>query len=119
MSRTGPGSGLESERDQSIPEQEQSRRPPGPIRSATLVLNVVLYGLAIGLTLTISALLVTVVGASPSAVFTAMYDGALRGGASIGQTLDESIPIVIVALGAVIASRGGIINISISASSTL
>lgn len=111
MSRTEPPNGLDTGRDQSIPEQKQAQLLAGPSRSGTLFLNVVLYGLAIGLTLAISALLVTVVGASPSSVFTALYDGALRDGASIGQTLDESIPILIVALGAVIASRGGIINI--------
>jgi general nucleoside transport system permease protein len=77
----------------------------------TIGLNVMLYAAAITVTLLLSALLLTVVGASPASVFTAMYNGSLRGGASIGQTLDESTPILLVALGVVIATRGGIINI--------
>jgi general nucleoside transport system permease protein len=77
----------------------------------TIGLNIMLYAAAITVTLLLSALLLAAVGASPTSVFTAMYNGSLRGGASIGQTLDESTPILLVALGVVIATRGGIINI--------
>jgi simple sugar transport system permease protein len=81
-------------------------------RAQSLAVNVVLYALAMFGALTLSALLiVTATDSSPGSVFRAMYDGSLGNAAALGLTVDEATPILIVALGAVIASRGGIINI--------
>jgi ABC-type uncharacterized transport system permease subunit len=77
-----------------------------------LGLNVALYLVAMGIALGLAALLVvTATDASPSSVFTAMYDGSLKNGGALGLTVDEATPILVVALGAVIASRASIINI--------
>jgi len=87
----------------------------GPVRGArgrTLLANVVLYVLAILAALSVSALLIVfATDASPWRVFEAMYDGSLKDGAGIGLSLDKATPILIVALGAILATRAGIINI--------
>src|SRR5690606_19059042 len=41
----------------------------------------------------------------------ALYQGSLEGGGSIGLTLDEAAPLLLVALGAIICTRAGIFNI--------
>src|SRR5262245_66217836 len=81
-------------------------------RVQSVVLNVVLYATAIAAALGLSAVLIVVAtDSSPGSVFRAMYDGSLGDWAALGLTIDEATPILIVALGAVIASRAGIINI--------
>ena len=75
-------------------------------------LTVGLYVIAMAAALGLAALLVVAAtDASPSSVFTALYDGSLKDGAALGLTIDEATPVLIVALGAVIASRASIINI--------
>ncbi len=81
-------------------------------RAQSLALNVALYAVAITGALALSALLIVIAtDSSPDSVFRAMYDGSLGSGAAIGLSIDEATPILIVALGAVIAGRAGIINI--------
>lgn len=81
-------------------------------RARRVAVNVALYALAFATALALSALLVVVAtDASPGTVFSAMYEGSLETGAARGLTLDEATPVLIVGLGAVIASRAGIINI--------
>lgn len=86
-----------------------------PVRGArgrTLVVNVLLYVAAIVAALSLSALLIVVAtDASPLRVFKAMYEGSLKDGAAIGLSLDEAVPVLVVALGAILATRAGIINI--------
>lgn len=78
----------------------------------TVAVNVVLYGLAVVVALVVSAVLVLVAtDASPFSVVEAMYQGSVKDGAARGLTVDEATPILIVALGAVIADRAGILNI--------
>jgi simple sugar transport system permease protein len=77
-------------------------------KAARLVL---LYIVSILVALVITAILVIVVGGSPMSVFSAIYRGSMDGGGSLGQTLDASIPVVIVALGTLIAVRAGMFNI--------
>lgn len=73
---------------------------------------VALYALAIFAALALSALLVVLAtDASPWSVFKAMYDGSLRDGAGIGLSLDEATPLLVVAVGTILATRCGIINI--------
>lgn len=100
---------------ESVTASEQalrSVRTPMAGRVQSVALNVVLYAVAIIGALALSALLIVVAtDSSPGAVFRAMYDGSLGNWAALGLTVDEATPILIVALGAVIASRAGIINI--------
>jgi len=81
-------------------------------RVQSVVLNVVLYATAIAAALGLSAVLIVVAtDSSPWSVFRAMFDGSLGDWAALGLTIDEATPILIVALGVVIATRAGIINI--------
>ncbi|HWC69003.1 MAG TPA: ABC transporter permease [Acidimicrobiales bacterium] len=81
-------------------------------RAQSLALNVVLYAVAIAGALAVSALLIVIAtDSSPWSVFREMYEGSLGSGAALGLSIDEATPILIVALGAVIAGRAGIINI--------
>lgn len=66
---------------------------------------------SVAVALALSALLVQVTGGSPSAAVSAMYRGSLDGGASVGQTVDEATPLLLVALGTLISTRAGIFNI--------
>jgi simple sugar transport system permease protein len=77
-------------------------------RSLVLVL---LYAVSIGVAFALSAVLVAVTHGSPRGVFTAMYNGSVNGGAPFGLTLDEAAPLLIVAVGTIIATRAGIFNI--------
>jgi simple sugar transport system permease protein len=80
-------------------------------RLVTIGINIVLYAVAVFVALLLSAALVSLTDATPSDVFRAMYEGSLKTGSALGLTIDFAVPILIVALGAVIASRAGIINI--------
>jgi simple sugar transport system permease protein len=79
--------------------------------AARLGVYVALYAASILVALALSAAIVSLTDATPSQVWTALYEGSLKTGGALGQTVDETVPILIVALGAVIASRAGIINI--------
>ena len=76
-------------------------------RASTLMLYVVSIAVALG----ISAILVELTHGSPSKVFTAMYDGSLKGFGSFGYTLDNATPLLIVAVGTIVAVRAGFFNI--------
>ncbi len=81
-------------------------------RGRRVALYVALYALAIFAALSLSALLIVLAtDASPWSVFKAMYDGSLRDGAGIGLSLDEATPLLVVAVGTILATRCGIINI--------
>lgn len=76
------------------------------------VLRVIpLYVLAVAVALGLSALLVQLTGASPLNTFSALYGGSLQDGSSVGQTIDEATPLLLVALGTIICTRAGIFNI--------
>lgn len=70
-----------------------------------------LYIASTAVALGLSVLLVQLTGNSPSSTVTALYDGSLQDGASIGQTIDEATPLLLVALGTIISTRAGIFNI--------
>jgi ABC-type uncharacterized transport system permease subunit len=59
----------------------------------------------------VSALLVSLTHGSPSKVFTALYDGSVKGWGSFGYTLDSATPLLIVAIGTIVAVRAGFFNI--------
>lgn len=83
----------------------------GRLRNAAWVRTVGLYAGAIAVAFLLSALLVQLTGKSPSSAFTAMYQGSLQDGTSLAQTVDEAVPLLVVALGTIICNRAGIFNI--------
>ncbi|MDO1485115.1 ABC transporter permease [Rhodococcus rhodochrous] len=67
--------------------------------------------LAVAVALLLSTLLVAATGGSPSAVAAAIVRGSLGDSAAWTQTLLATAPLLLVALGACIASRAGVFNI--------
>ena len=83
-------------------------------RSARLAVvgeTIVLYALCIGAALAISAIIVVATGGDAGAVFSALFDGSLRGPGRIGETLGVAAPLLVVALGAIVSTRAGLVNI--------
>lgn len=70
-----------------------------------------LYALCIVAALLLSALIVQLTGGDSLAVFSALLDGSIRGPGRIGETLGVMGPLLIVALGAIISNRAGLVNI--------
>jgi simple sugar transport system permease protein len=70
-----------------------------------------LYVLSIGVALVLASLLVAIAGASPWAAVTAMYQGSITGPGALGLSLDKAMPLLIVAIGTIIAARAGFFNI--------
>jgi general nucleoside transport system permease protein len=73
--------------------------------------EVVLYGASLLGALALAALLVWATGGSASAVWTALVDGSIRSPGAWGLTLTTMAPLLIVAVGAIAATRAGLINI--------
>ncbi|GCD96560.1 ABC transporter permease [Embleya hyalina] len=88
------------------PEPVERRRP----RLADLG-TPLLYLLSLSTALALAGLLIALVGQSPWDAANAMYDGSLADGAAIGQSIDQAAPLLLVAVGSVIAARAGIFNI--------
>ncbi|HEX7095927.1 MAG TPA: ABC transporter permease [Acidimicrobiales bacterium] len=81
-------------------------------RLVSFGVNAALYIVAMAIALALASLLiVSATDAAPGDVFHAMYEGSLSRPSAIALTLNQAMPILIVALGAIIASRAGIINI--------
>ena len=76
-----------------------------PLRSATLL------GVAIASALAVSAALVALTHGPSGRVVSSLYDGSLNGWGSFGYTLDATAPLLLVALGTIVAVRGGEFNI--------
>lgn len=73
--------------------------------------TVLTYVASIGAALVLSALLVSVTGGSAAAVVDALIDGSLRTPGAWGLTLTTMAPLLLVAVGAVAATRAGLVNI--------
>ena len=73
--------------------------------------TVPLYVASIRGALVVSALLVSATGGSARAVFEALLDGSIRSPGAWGLTLTTMAPLLLVAIGAVAATRAGLINI--------
>jgi general nucleoside transport system permease protein len=71
----------------------------------------VLYVVAIAVALTLSALLIALTGGPWRKVLTALVDGSFRRPGRWGDTLTEAAPLLIVALGAIVSTRAGLVNI--------
>jgi len=70
-----------------------------------------LYVLSVVAAITISALLVTATGGNWQSVVTALFDGSMGNPGRWGVTLGAAAPLLLVALGTVISSRAGLVNI--------
>lgn len=84
---------------------------PSATRTAAAARMVGLYAAAFAAALALSGLLVMLTGGSAIAVVKALYEGSLSTVRDISLTIDESVPVLIVALGVIVASRAGIVNI--------
>jgi ABC-type uncharacterized transport system permease subunit len=70
-----------------------------------------LYLASLGVALALSGLLVQLSGFSAVDTVKALYEGSLQTGGSLGQTLDEATPLLLVAIGSIICAQAGIFNI--------
>lgn len=70
-----------------------------------------LYALSFLTALAIAAVLVEATGGSTASVMRALFEGSLGSPEAIGLTINETIPVLIVALGVIVASRAGVVNI--------
>jgi general nucleoside transport system permease protein len=108
---------LEAAADAPQPSADEPVPPDGSKAHATAkgppdwVVAVGLYALCIGVALVASAVLVAVTGGPWQSVLSALIDGSVRNPGRWGATLAEAAPILIVALGAIVSTRAGLINI--------
>lgn len=91
------------------PVSEQA--PPEQRRFAGFLPMLLLYVVSIGVALVLASVLVMVAGASPWSTITAMYQGSITGPGALGLSLDKAMPLLVVALGTIIAARAGFFNI--------
>jgi len=70
-----------------------------------------LYVLSIAAALVLAGLLVAVTGGSAADVFNALLDGSVRNPGRWGLTLGAAAPLLLVALGTIVNSRAGLVNI--------
>ena len=97
----------------SVEERSGAEEPPAGRRTpvSEILFIVGLYAVSVAAALGVSAFLVTFTDGSPSQVLSALMDGAFRAPGRWGNTLTTAVPLLIVALGTVIAYRGGLVNI--------
>ena len=70
-----------------------------------------LYVLSVVIALVLSAGLIAITGGPWRSVMTALLDGSFRRAGRWGDTLSETAPLLIVALGAIVSTRAGLVNI--------
>jgi ABC-type uncharacterized transport system permease subunit len=70
-----------------------------------------LYVVSVAVALVLSALLISITGGPWRGVLSALLDGAIRKPGRWGDTLAEATPLLIVALGAIVSARAGLVNI--------
>ncbi|MCU1459154.1 MAG: transporter permease [Actinomycetia bacterium] len=84
----------------------------GKTRAGNIAINVGLYIVAFAAAfLLVSILILATTTTSPWDVMHALYTGSVSGWAAIGLTLEQATPILIVAIGVVIANRAGTFTI--------
>lgn len=91
--------------------EAEAKAPAGPSKQRDAVVVGAIYLASIIGALFLSALLVGVTGGSSRKVFTALLDGSVRNDGAWGQTLATMAPLVIVATGAIVSARAGLVNI--------
>jgi len=85
--------------------------PAQPSRFGSTAEVIVLYVICLFVALALAAICVSATGGSWSNVYTAMLDGSIRKPGRWGLTLGVSAPILLVALGTIVNSRAGLVNI--------
>ena len=70
-----------------------------------------LYAVSIVLAPVASAVLIAVTGGPWQKVLSAILDGSFRNLGRWGGTLAEAVPLLLVALGAIVSTRAGLVNI--------
>ncbi len=70
-----------------------------------------LYALSISVAFVLAAVLVSSTGGSWTDVFSALLDGSVRNPGRWGLTLGTAAPLLLVALGAIISAKAGLVNI--------
>ncbi len=83
--------------------------PRRPVRDA--IVTITTYVVSIAVALALCALLVAATGGSWEKVFSALLDGSLRSPGAWGLTLTTAAPLLIVAVGTIIATKAGLVNI--------
>ena len=104
MADVGERETLDTEQPDEAPVTKQSRF------GATAEV-IVLYVVCLFVALALAAICVSATGGSWSNVYTAMLDGSIRKPGRWGLTLGVSAPILLVALGTIVNSRAGLVNI--------
>ena len=84
---------------------------PGSRSWSQRLVTLVTYAVSIGGAIAVSALLVSVTGGSASAVFAALIDGSIRAPGAWGLTLTTMAPLLFVAVGTIVSTRAGLVNI--------
>ncbi|HEX4982313.1 MAG TPA: hypothetical protein VFV63_11465 [Ilumatobacteraceae bacterium] len=86
------------------------RRPEtSTVRRGVVLLA--LYAVSIALALVASAVLIAITGGPWQKVLSALLDGSFRNAGRWGGTLGEAAPLLLVALGAIVSTRAGLVNI--------
>lgn len=94
------------------PLETPSVEPIGERPSARRGLALVgLYVVSIAVALVLSAVLIAITGGPWRGVLDALLDGAFRRPGRWGNTLGEAAPLLIVALGVIVSTRAGLVNI--------
>ena len=70
-----------------------------------------LYLASIAVALLVAALVLWATGGSWTSVLSALLDGSVRGPGRWGTTIGEAIPLLLVALGTIVSSKAGLVNI--------
>jgi simple sugar transport system permease protein len=100
------------------PQSADEPAPPDGSMGATSIggrpdwlVAIGLYAVCVAVALVVSAVLVAVTGGPWPSVLSALVDGSVRNPGRWGVTLAEAAPILIVALGAIVSTRAGLVNI--------
>ncbi len=80
-------------------------------RRGAAVRLVMLYVVSVAAALLLSAVLVALTGGPWREVLSAFLDGAVRNPGRWGNTLTEAAPLLIVALGVIVSTKAGLVNI--------
>jgi simple sugar transport system permease protein len=80
-------------------------------RLASALTSTTVIAVAVALALAISAVLVALTHGPSGSVLSSLYDGSVNGWGSFGSTLDAAAPLLLVALGTIVAVRAGEFNI--------
>lgn len=83
----------------------------GRISSRDAGVTVGLYVLSLAVAIVVSGLLVAATGGSATDVLGALLDGSVRSPGAWGLTLTTTAPLLLVAVGTIVATRAGLVNI--------